>query len=1349
MNLGWVRALKGAVFGAAVLVMVSTGCGGSGGCSQLGPLAKPYPKDQLVEGGVQMRITPNGFNKLKQVLRDLINQQFAGGICIPRQQTSIIGIDIEACFNASCAGGVRGCKVTPSINSLNLSVPNPGTLAIDINFNIGSRAAPVLFPVGADIPIVGFSSCTLDMSLVNARVGLDIGFSIDNGANTAANPGTGELRLTTQNIRDLNLTGLQIGGCGILGDALNAFVGLITNVLNSQIGNFLTNLLRPQIDQLIQGFLPNPLGVEGTMDIGAALSGFAPGAQGKMEVRAVPGGYVGLRNGGLSLGINTFLNSDADPMTRTAALDSEPAECIPARPAPDLMAVPWSLTRTLRQTFALAEATEFSGTADPATDFAIGVSETVLDLAGHHIFASGGMCLAVGSSTVEQLNAGTLGILIPSLLELADKNGKAPLLLALRPMFPLDFKVGTGSMTDPHLTVNIKEMEVDFYAWINERYARTMTLVLTMNVGLNLNFVMDMMGKPALEPMLVGLDARQVTVKVINSEILAEEPAMLERVLPDLLGVVLPVVGGSIKPFALPEISGFTLGDLRLSKVTTAQDDFLAIYTSLTRAGTTPSPLLPGGFGRFQLPQDLTPDMVASMIDTTATAKVVVPDGVAGIRRAFLDKDKASRTQVVLELGGTASVPGPLEWQVRVDGGFWKPYVQENVTVLDDTAFLLEGHHKVEVRARVQGTWQVYDQSPTVLDVYVDARPPALPEAVKLRKDSIVFAAEDVAARDGELRYQVKAVDGRWMDVGTTGTLTVGDAAKMVGDQPKVLTLRVTDPAGHMVEGEVEVPPGVAFHGRAPAGAGGCGCDAGGRTQGGRWSLLVLGLMVAGLMYRSRRQGFGARALARVRRMGPFVVLLGVVLASMATPGCNCSGSETKGKACKVSGDCLTLSCGPEQIPLCLDDACTCVDDVFIGEIGKYSEVKISGEGTAYVAAYNTFHGDAMFGKKSGGGRVTEWEFVDGVPMVDPALLIPESKVRGGNTEKGDDVGRYIDLALTPTNEPRMSYYDATNGSLRFASRDSSGVWQTHMVDDGATTLEQGGEDVGRWTSIILTADGRPGIVYAALVEEGGAKHTQVRFAQAKIPNPKARTDWDLVLIDELPVTPLGPNQKPPMDFEDSVGSHMDVTLGPDGPVVAYYDRHDGDLRVASWDATAQRFKAPVVVDDMLVAGTPPRAIPDPGDIGSYPSVAVDAMGTIHLSFTDLNKDNLMYTNLKDKKLEIIDDGLRIDGKTSDGIDKPVFHLVGDDSGIILQNGQIFVVYMDATTHELNYAGRKAENLWRRKTIAGAEMPFKGAYGWSASVDGKGAGATLSSYVINNLTQERFVEVFQLTLTIE
>ena len=156
----------------------------------------------------------------------------------------------------------------------------------------------------------------------------------------------------------------------------------------------------------------------------------------------------------------------------------------------------------------------------------MGISETTLDLAGHHLVTSGGMCLGVGTSLIKQLNVGTIGILVPSLAELQSDKGNDPLLLVTRPqkrarLHDRRQHGGVAGADDRHS----QHLEVDFYAFLYERYVRAFTLDLTMNVGVNLEFE-QMPGMPARDQAeLVGISSSEVTVKVLNSQFVARDAA--------------------------------------------------------------------------------------------------------------------------------------------------------------------------------------------------------------------------------------------------------------------------------------------------------------------------------------------------------------------------------------------------------------------------------------------------------------------------------------------------------------------------------------------------------------------------------------------------------------------------------------------------------------------------------------------------------------------------------------------------------------------------------------------------------------------------------------------------------
>jgi hypothetical protein len=520
-----------------VFVVAMGACGNFGSCGACGAVGalpadtpqtlKGVPRDQTVEGGAQIRVTPQGFTKLTSVLPGLLNQQLAGGFCVPRGEVGNCGSgfgNTGACYctQNSGAGCNPGCKANVSINpgGFALSVTNQNRLRINLSTTVSTQ-----IQITGRLLGVSLGSCTLNINSPNLNGSFDVALGVK------ASDGELDIRLDQINSFQLNL---DISGCGFLGDLASIVSDLIDELTSSFIGNFVLDLLTPAVNSIVQSFLPNPLGIAGMMNIGNLLEEVSPGTDGFMEARVVPGGYANLNDNGMSLGVITALNADEDPTTRGAGLTSEPHLCVPPLPAPNFAIPPAQLPQSPRSTFRLDRAGAFAGGpgAEPPADLAMGISETTLDLAGHHLVTSGGMCLGVGTTFINQLNVSTIGLLVPSVSDLGSDDGNDPLLLVTRPQRAIDFTIGDNTAASPALTLHISNMEVDFYAFLYERYVRAFTMDLTMNVGINLDF-QQMPGQPAkIVPSLVGISSSEVQIKVINKEFVKETTQRLEMVLP-------------------------------------------------------------------------------------------------------------------------------------------------------------------------------------------------------------------------------------------------------------------------------------------------------------------------------------------------------------------------------------------------------------------------------------------------------------------------------------------------------------------------------------------------------------------------------------------------------------------------------------------------------------------------------------------------------------------------------------------------------------------------------------------------------------------------------------------------
>jgi hypothetical protein len=457
-----------------------------------------------------------------------------------------------------------------------------------------------------------------------------------------------------------------------------------------------------------------------------------------------------------------------------------------------------------------------------------------------------------------------------------------------------------------------------------------------------------------------------------------------------------------------------------------------------------------------------------------------------------------------------------------------------------------------------------------------------------------------------------------------------------------------------------------------------------------------------------------------------------LVLATVMSlePGCSCHTNQ--GAACNTGSDCDPTACGSGELPFCISGSCVCSPDIEPGRIGSYSAVATDPNNSAWVSAYSETYGDLVVANVPAAGRIadTQWEWVDGVPA--GPVVVPGSMIRGGIMDAGTDVGMYTSIAVSPDGVPQVTYFDRDNASLKYAAK-VNGAWQIHVVDPGTGSIDNaGGAEVGMYTSITLRSDdGRPGVAYLAHVRDSNGEHAEVRFASAQVAHPTQASDWQTWVVDTGDV-PDGSGD--PYPLPGGLGLFISAARDPStqAPIIAYYDRANGELKVSTFDVTAGQFGVPVVL-----AGTA-------DDAGWSPSIAVDATGVVNVAYVDATSDDLDLVNAGSAgSNQIVDDGYRIVGTTVDGLPKPTFDFVGDDATLVMVGGMTpLIAYQDATTQELLLAHKSSNGTWLHDSIAGATMPWPGAYGFFASAALTPQQIVMSSWVIDQPNNDNWVEVF-------
>jgi hypothetical protein len=219
------------------------------------------------------------------------------------------------------------------------------------------------------------------------------------------------------------------------------------------------------------------------------------------------------------------------------------------------------------------------------------------------------------------------------------------------------------------------------------------------------------------------------------------------------------------------------------------------------------------------------------------------------------------------------------------------------------------------------------------------------------------------------------------------------------------------------------------------------------------------------------------------------------------TQGCGCGSEAESGPRC--GADC-NQECKPDLSP---------------GMPGSYTSVAKAEDGTIWVAGYNDalleegdamLWGDLVVGRYDLGKETVDWVTVDGIPERSEGCAERDpSSWRRGESDSGDNVGLWTSIQISAEGRPLVSYYDVTNKRLKLAFED--GGWQSFVLREAA------GADIGRYSKMRIV-DGKPVVAYQHVeAGDGGFMRGKIVLARARTAVPRSADDFDFedVAVDE------------------------------------------------------------------------------------------------------------------------------------------------------------------------------------------------------------------------------------------
>lgn len=760
-------------------------CAGNGceGCASLGNPDYKFPKQRLITGVIEARVTSSGITFITDNLKTLIGVFFkvdANGVAeIPLAQLGLGKIDVIDFGLLSVS--LRDLVITLDFSSLSVELvenSSPaqiriridnatiglkgGVVSADFLFSVGDAACRLENGIDVGKPTARITRVSLDM-LLNITVDSEKKVHVSTETNAINLQDMGVTLKTDCNLGECN-DGLppKCGECQTLCPLSNfgasiasGLQQLLKNQINSLFQAFGDWLIKQILDQLIND---KPLEIQGELSLASVLAGFLPNAKRMNPIGFLisPGANGLIVNGsGTTLGLDLKLDGGVDTEKVHSCIASPKGEPLfTAGPPPFL------------------DGTEIDSSGNPFSyHFGMALSSAFLNQAVWAAYKSGLLCITLSTDDVFRISGGQVtltaaafDLILPGFREIS--STKSPMFMEIHPKIGhTEFPVLTLLPDKNLLRLRLVNSGVSLFTIVENRWARL------VQVDADIDITLGLVVKPGnqIEISLGKLDITNLNERYNELFKNADVEAMVEFVLDLALtyllknGFTLDLNIDQLLSTVLTLPVSATLHELRVDG---KEKDWLSLFVSLKQSGAS---------GLQFAPQ------------LTAT-----PGSTQELFQLQADGSRKPTGQITLTVKPPAGVRAALEYQVRVNGGLWRSWSDQPKLVVRSPHLKLQGKHMVELRGRLKGEINSLQLTPTQISIWVDAAAPRL-SITRLGATLQFHGADDVAPAES-LRYSYRTEHSNWSPFSASTVVAV--ATLPAGSQE--LQVRAVDPAGNL-----------------------------------------------------------------------------------------------------------------------------------------------------------------------------------------------------------------------------------------------------------------------------------------------------------------------------------------------------------------------------------------------------------------------------------------------------------------------------------------------------------------------------------------------------------------------